>query len=169
MQPENFAELLRQSAEANAKRQAAEAIETQVKVLSALFDKSAAYTNLMILAGYAGYFGLWQLTKEFLTKQYALWSALLILCSLVTFVFFEVVKMLIIHHNISAKARILKSPEVQRSPMALQKAFVDIGAVHERVGLHFIRFWLVCLVVIISTAMAGTGILAYSFVSGLSR
>lgn len=167
MQPENFAKALQEAAQREQARQAEAAIEIQIKVLSATFDKSAAYTNVIILAAYAGFFGLWQLTKDSISKPLAMWAALLMLASVVSFVFFEVVKMALIQHNFLASVKLLKSPEVRTSPQALQKALTDLGAIHERVQFHFMRFWLVILVVTVSTGMAAASLLGYAFVKNL--
>jgi hypothetical protein len=157
--------------DANAREQeriAQAAIETQVKVLSATFDKSVAYTNLVILAAYAGYFGLWQLTKEYLTKEIALWSALLMLVSVIIFVAFEIIKMVVIQHNVIDKAKVLRLPEVQRDPHALEKAFRELGAVHERVLYHFMRIWVGALIATVFTGMAAASLLGYAFVAGIA-
>lgn len=158
--------------DANAREQeriAQAAIEAQVKVLSATFDKSAAYTNLIILAAYAGFFGLWQLTKDYLTKELALWSALLMLVSVVIFVAFEVIKMVVIQHNFMDRVKVLKSPEVQRDPRALESAFQELGVVHERVLYHFMRFWVGALVATILTGMAAASLLGYAFIASLTK
>src|SRR5688572_20847673 len=68
-------------------------IETQIKIITASYDKAAAYTNLIVVAGYAAFFGLWTLTKPYLPRELALWAALLMLLSAATFVVFEVYKM----------------------------------------------------------------------------
>lgn len=169
MQTENLVKALEEAGKREQARQAEAAIEAQIKVLSATYDKSAAYTNLILLAAYAGFFGLWQLTKDFITKPFAMWAALLVLASVVSFVFFEVVKMALIQYTFLAKAKLLKSPQVSASPQALQRAFADLGAVHERVQFHFMRFWIVALVVTISTGMAGATVLGYAFVQQLCQ
>jgi hypothetical protein len=76
-------------------RVAAEISDAQIRVLSAVFDKAVAYTNLIMLGGYAGFFGLWQLTSSSLTKTLSMWAALLVFISLVTFVGYEIFKMVI--------------------------------------------------------------------------
>lgn len=169
MQPEQFAKALQEAAQREQQRLAEAAIETQIRVLSAAFDKSAAYTNLLILTAYAGFFGLWQLTKDDLAKPLAMWAALLMLTSVVTFVFFEVVKMVLIQHNFLQKARLLKSPEVRSSPVALEKAFAELGRVHERVMFHFMRFWVVTLIITIATGMSGAALVGYGFVQNLLK
>ena len=64
----------------------------QIKLLSALFDKATAYANLIIMAGYAGFFGLWSFTKDKLTPMQVFWSALFITISASVFVIFETFK-----------------------------------------------------------------------------
>lgn len=158
--------------EANAREQqrvAAAVIESQVKVLSATFDKSAAYTNLIVLAAYAGFFGLWQLTRDYLPKTLGLWSALLMLISVTVFVIFEVVKMVVIQHNVFERAKTLRSPEVQADVAKLLKALGDLDQVHEKVLFHFMRFWVVALVLTISTGMAAASLLGYAYIAGLAK
>ena len=53
-------------------REAAVFADAQLKIVTAYFEKSIAYTNFMLFGGYAGFFGLWQFTKEFLSKQQVL-------------------------------------------------------------------------------------------------
>ena len=169
MQQEQLIAALKAAQEREDKRAAEAAIESQVRPLSAVFDRSAAYTNFIVLSGYAGFFGLWQLTKEYLSERTALWSALLVLISVVTFVVVEVVKMVLVQHNIMEKAKALKRPEVLCNPRELERVFNEIGATYERVMFHFMRFWVIGLVVCIVTGMLGAGLLGYTFVAGLSR
>lgn len=169
MDQEKLARAVQGMVEREQQRQAAAVIEAQTKVLSSVFDKSAAYTNLIVLAGYAGFFGLWQLTKEYVTADIARLSALFMLVSVVTFVAFEVVKMVVIQHNIMEKAKVLKSPAVQKSSQAFISAFTEMEAVHERVQFHFMRFWLVAMLVTILSGMTAASLLGYAFVSGLSK
>jgi small-conductance mechanosensitive channel len=169
MQPEHFAKALQEAARREQLRLTEAAIETQIRVLSAAFDKSTAYTNLLILAAYAGFFGLWQMTKDDLAKPLAMWAALLMLTSVVTFVFFEVVKMVLIQHNFLQKAKALEAPEVRSSSVALEQAYAELGRVHERVMFHFMRFWVCTLVVTIVTGMSGAALLGYGFVQNLLK
>lgn len=69
-------------------------IAQQKEILSHLYQKASSYTNLIILAGYAGIFGVWQNTKDLLDKRIIPWVALLVSCSLLLFVGFEVFKMI---------------------------------------------------------------------------
>lgn len=52
-------------------------IEEIVKIMAALYDKAAAYTNLIIIAGYAAFFAVWGNIKGQLGKREMLYAALL--------------------------------------------------------------------------------------------
>lgn len=169
MHQEGLAKVIEQTSRREQRRQADEAIETQIRVLSAVFDKSVAYANLMIVAAYAGFFGMWQLTKDLLEKKVVLWSALLMLISVTTFVAFEVIKMIYIQHNIRLKLDLMKRDEVRNSPLALTKAFQELAQVQERVGLYLMGAWKLMLLVAVFTGMSAAGLIGYGFVTGLAK
>ena len=56
--------------------------EEIVKIMAALYDKAAAYTNLIIIAGYAAFFAVWGNVKAQLGKREMLYAALFITISL---------------------------------------------------------------------------------------
>ncbi|MBA3598771.1 MAG: hypothetical protein H0W40_15535 [Methylibium sp.] len=169
MSQANFQELLKQAAEREEARQASEIADAQLEVVTATFDRATAYSNLIILGGYAGYFGLWQLTKDHLTKQQALWSALLFLASLAAFVIFEVTKMVVIQKGVMSQAAVLRSPEARKNPQALLKKLEALGQVQVRSSNRFMRFWVVTMVLTVPTALAGVGVLGWAFVAGLAK
>src|SRR5690349_18012418 len=80
-----------------------EVFDGQLKLYGALLDKAIAYNNAMMAIGYAGFFGLWTGTKGYLTKQQALWAALLMLISLAVFVSFEIVRAVL--YGLAARRR----------------------------------------------------------------
>src|SRR5258706_2297278 len=57
------------------------------------FDKEAAYANLILIAGYAGAFTIWNFTRAQMTPKGIATVALLLAASLTVFVFFEIYKM----------------------------------------------------------------------------
>jgi hypothetical protein len=62
----------------NLRKAVDECAERQIQLNAGLFDKAAAYTKIIAVVGYAGFFGVWQLTKEYLTREAILASALAI-------------------------------------------------------------------------------------------
>lgn len=169
MDPQKLQQLVQQAAEREQERQAAEISDAQLKVVTATFDKAAAYSNLMLLAGYAGFFGLWQLTKDYLSKPQALWSAVLVLFSLAAFVIFEVVKMIIIHKGVMAQAAVLRSEAGRKSPQVLIDNLNKLSAVQERSSKRFMVFWAITVGFTVLTGFLGAGVLAYAFVMGIAK
>jgi uncharacterized membrane protein (DUF485 family) len=68
-------------------------MDDYIKTRLQLFDKAEAYSKAMILAGYAGVFGLWSFVKDVLTARATEWSALLVGISLVIYVTWEIIAM----------------------------------------------------------------------------
>lgn len=89
MQPTNLAEVIQYIAKQQQEQMVAKIGDAQERVMTVAYDKAATYTTIVIFGGYAGFFGIWQLTRDYLTKEQALWSAILILLSLLAFVLFE--------------------------------------------------------------------------------
>jgi hypothetical protein len=65
---------------------------TIVEIQSKLYDKTTAYTNLVMLGGYAGSFTLWSYTKQQLPPRANIIVALTLGMSLVGFVLYQVYK-----------------------------------------------------------------------------
>jgi hypothetical protein len=169
VQPANTQEFLQAAAKSEQEHIATEISNAQIKVVSATFDRSVAYTNLMLVGGYAGFFGLWQLTKQFLSKQQALWAALLVLVSLVSFILFEVIKMIVISRSVHQQAAILRSPETRRDPQLLIQRLNEFEQIQQLSSARFMRIWAATVAVALGSALVGAGVLGYAFVCGLLK
>lgn len=121
----------------------------------------------MLLAGYAGFFGLWHLAQPYLSKWVVLWSALLVLFSLASFIIFEVVKMFTIQKGVMKQAKALRSKDNLRDPDRLLKALNKLGAQQEMSTKSFMSWWAASFVFSVGTGLSGAGVLAYAFVAGL--
>jgi len=64
-----------------------------IELLSNAYERARAYTNLVILGGYAGAFTIWNFSRPILTDHGLVAVALLLTVSLATFVLFEVFQM----------------------------------------------------------------------------
>lgn len=156
-----------ENAERKLQEQKKEMLDSQIKLASALYDKSIAYTNLVIMAGYAGFFGLWSVTKNNLTPKQVLWSALFMVISLSSFVLFEVGKMIF-----NSCFMLSRNCALNRLPNAQSiDDQINILNEHDKTtksrGVKFTRFWVVALIIIIPTAVFGASILMYSFIVNL--
>ena len=169
MLPSNLAELIQAAAKEEQARVAREIAEAQQKLLTMSYDKAASYTTVIIFGGYAGFFAIWQLTKDYLSKPQALWSALLILISLLAFVLFEVSKMIIVTRRVYSKAKALRDPSLRTNPHLLLKSLNELeSAQHSGLGL-FLVFWAISVAISVSGALGGATILSFAFISGLAK
>jgi hypothetical protein len=144
-----------------------EIIETQIKILSALYDKAVAYTSVIIFGGYASFFGLWSLTKVYLSPGLARLAALLMLLSVLTFVLFEVFKMVVTSRSLYRQSLILSDPKGLNDPSILLRRLQDFSQAERKASIPFMRVWVVNVAIAVSTGLAAAGILLYCFVSGL--
>lgn len=64
--------------------------DSSIKYLQERFDKSTNYTNLIMITGYAGFFGLWNMMEGDLSPLYHSLTGLCFVFSLFFFVFSEV-------------------------------------------------------------------------------
>jgi hypothetical protein len=161
--------LVKRAAEAEDKRAAEELIQIHEKILTAAYDKAAAYTNLIFIGGYAGFFGLWQLTKDHLAKAQVLWAALFMLMSIITFVLFEVWKMYYSSRGLLGLGRIMSDPENQKSIKNLLAEIEKHSAEERKRVIWFGRVWHVALIVALFTGLAAAAILCWAFVMGLLK
>lgn len=169
MAASNLQELIEAAAKQEQERLATQIVEAQQKLITVSYDKAATYTTVIIFGGYAGMFALWQLTKDFLSKPQALWAALLVLISLVSFVLFEVGKMILVTRSVFAKARVLNSPRVKSDPHYLLQALQDLENTQHATLLPFMIGWAISVGVCIITALGAVGVLGYAFIVGLAK
>jgi hypothetical protein len=136
-------------------------VETRIKILTASYDKAISYTNLIIFAGYAGVFTLWNFTREFLHEKVIILSAALIGVSLFVFCAWEVWKMIASSKMLHRQSEVLMkniSPEmfqveIRRAEFENQK---------ELLGLN--RLWPSVLWVTIVLAFGGALLILCDFV-----
>jgi hypothetical protein len=163
----NLQQLLEAAAKREQERVAGELADAQIRIVTAAFGQGAAYTNLIILGAYAGFFGLWQLTEKYLHKQQALWAALLMLVSLAIFVLFEVYKMSLVSRQSYAKAQLLNSLEARSSPQVLLQKLHELELLQQGQAAVSMRVWMIALAATVAFGLSAALVLAYAFVAGL--
>lgn len=167
MAERSFQQTVEAAAAAQDEKAADAIIDTHIRILSATYEKAIAYTNLIVLAGYASFFGLWQLTKDDVTKQQSTWAALFILSSAVVFVMFEVTKMYVSSLTLRRLNKTITDPAVVSSAARLIAALEEVAKEERRVVVAVGYWWHFALAVTVLTGLIGTGIMAYAFVSAL--
>jgi len=143
-------------------------IDSQKKFMSEMYEKAIGYTNIMILAGYAGFFGLWNATKEHISKQQMMWAALLMLISLAIFVFFEIWKGYDTSRRMNELSRELNNPENQKSIERLRKAIQDFDSRECNRTIWFARIWNSTVLLSIAFGLSSVLILGWEFIKNLA-
>jgi hypothetical protein len=103
--------------------------ELQKELNTIFFERAVNYTNLILAAGYASAFGLWQFTKEYLGRDVTLMVALSLTLSICLFISFEVYKMISTTH-LSRKLQLILETIVSPQDMteATKLAWIDYSA-----------------------------------------
>ena len=138
-------------------------LDAQKELLSSAFSQANAYTNLILGAGYAGFFTAWAFTKDRLTLSELFWSALLVTCSLFLFVTFEIVKAFYMGTAYIGLARVVEDEANFMSHLAQFKRVRRVS------DIRFGKIWLYVFLVTAMSGLAGGAILISAFVRNLFR
>lgn len=144
-------------------------VETQIRIIAGSYEKANAYTNLIILAGYAGLFALWQFTRDILSRTQVLTAALLILISIVVFVIFEIYKAHYTSRLLRQYLGVVQQPQNRTSPERLLSAMNTFEDAERAAAIHFVRFWQVVFWLTTVTGVSAALVLGYALVRALLR
>ena len=142
----------------NQERERDERVEVLIRVTSAQYDKAMAYTNLIILAGFAGFFAVWSSMKDHLSSMEMFASALCITISLTAFIFWEVLGMLVRSKSMKAVLLVLNAP-----PGEFSRAMAKHQNLEQHRNILMFRVWNVILVITVAPALVAAGLLIFSF------
>jgi hypothetical protein len=133
-------------------------IEPQIKLQSSLFDKARAYTNVILAIGYVGYFGVWSASRPFLSKRQTIWTLVLLLVSLTTFVLYEVLTMFVASRAMRKRSLELFSVPVNDLDVPeILGRFASIDAAANRSMLKLAPLWPFVYVVAVGSGLLGIG------------
>ena len=136
-------------------------LEAQKELLTHAYGNSMAYMNVVFGIGYAGFFATWGFTKDALTYETMLWSALLICASLLSFILFEVYKSFHMSQSLVGMAKAVAYP------VHFQQIILSWKAETQARELRFLRIWRVVFVFTLTTGVAAGLTLMSAFVHGL--
>ena len=137
-------------------------IDDFIKTLSALYDKAAAYSNLIMAAGYAAFFAVWVNVKPFLTPFQMRASALAMTLSLVVFVTWELAKMIRVSRNLQRQFDLSRV-----EPRQYDERLAEYKKAERQFNVTFLKAWSFVLVAAIFPAIVAVSIILYAFVVGL--
>ncbi|MEP9352913.1 hypothetical protein ABLE93_04855 [Xanthobacter sp. KR7-65] len=166
---EDARRLKKEEAERRAKERKREAIEAIVEIQGKLYERAAAYMNLMLLGGYAGAFTIWSNTANNLSERANIAVGLSLGISISTYIFFEVYKMIVTSFRFIRMRKLVNSdlpPEdFLKRTLALYKREVKPDPA-------FIPVWMGAVFVALTGAVAAFILLFYNYLSilvGFSR
>ncbi len=155
---DNFNKVVQDLAKKAQKQQQDERIDIIVKIMSVLFDKAAAYTNIIIVAGYVAFFTVWSNMKTTLSEREMLLSAFCITLSLIFFIFWEVGKMIINSQSLRGLIEVINAP-----PDQFGQKLQEQQKAEQRLNINLIRAWFVVLSLTVVPGLIGAGVLLWSF------
>ncbi|MES9852795.1 MAG: hypothetical protein ABW170_13325 [Candidatus Thiodiazotropha sp. L084R] len=140
-----------------------ELLKAQKELLSSSFSHAMAYTNTVVLGGYAAFFAIWNFTKPQLSNGQILLSALLMSVSLMSFVAFEIYGMVFRSKSILGLARAVSNP--QQFVLLLQEHKEN----EQSKAIVYGRVWVAALAVSVFTGFGAAFILIWAFISELFK
>lgn len=141
-----------------------ELVDILIKVYGGIFERSAAYINVIIIAGYASFFTIWSFTRESITEKASLTVALMMSFSVFFFASWEVFKMILGAKDIH-KAVFLTSKKLP--PEVFLKELESIQLDVQRKQMRLSRAWMIILMLTVPTAFGAGLILMYNFLAKL--
>jgi hypothetical protein len=105
------------------------------------------YTQLIISAGYAAYFGVWSIAKDIIEKSnihaihLAKISAIFVLISITSFIILEVIRIGIDGYNVTVRADILFKAKLEDSMLISEQKSSEHQAYQAYANLLFKKFW----------------------------
>jgi hypothetical protein len=136
-----------------------ETIETLIKVQSALYSSAQAYTNVVLIGGYAAFFTIWSFTRTTLSERAMLWAALMMSASAATFILFETVKMVLNGLATRHFSALVKAP-----PEKFDEAFREYQRKANSLSVTTGTLWIPFLAVTVVTGYLAMGIVVYQFI-----
>lgn len=116
-------------------------VDSQIRIITGAYNQASAYTNLIIIAGYAGFFALWQMTKDYLGRKQTLFSALLMLFSVLIFMLFEVYKAHYSSRVLRDYQNAVQNREETTTLPELVEKMKGFEQVEQRAALRFVTLW----------------------------
>lgn len=150
-----------------ADKTAKDTLDFYIRLQSATFDQASRYTNLIVAAGYGAFFGLWSMTKNYLTPTQARLAAVSMLFSATVFVLFEVYKVGSMAIYLSEKDKIFRDPLVRNDLNLYIEKMEEREVIAAEHNNSFVRVWKVVLALTVASAFFAVLVLLYSFMFGL--
>jgi len=129
---------------------------------TSFFDKSSAYTKVILGLGYGAFFTVWAGTKQHLSARQAIVSALLMLVSLLLYILFEIAQTMIMSYLAIELTRAISVP-TSNAALSIQR-YKDQSI---KLTLPLLSVWKIVFPLTLVTGLGGASVLIYAFVTSL--
>ncbi len=136
-------------------------LDAQKAILAFSYNSAAAYNNVVLGAGYVGYFATWAFMHDRLTPTTELWTALLVILSLLSFILFEVYKSYYVSQQLRGLYAIVADPD-----HFLQR-LLDFEKTRQAIDIRMFKIWAWAFWITLITGLCGSGVLISAIVHGL--
>lgn len=142
--------------------------DSQKEILQETYQQQKRHTNIIIMAGYATFFGLWKITESSLSEWHVVLSCLLVSISASLFVIFQVLNMFIVQRNIMSFSSTLQEVEDKKSEEEINELLEQYSNFSHKqtnwlIWLWSRFFWPGTIL----TGLSGIGILMGGFINHL--
>ncbi len=148
-----------QLAKREAERQSQEMLERVIKIITATYSSARAYTNVVIIAGYAAFFAMWSFSRGMLNDMAEAVAALSMIVSATAFASFETYKMIWVGTLVRRKTK-----AIGLAPERALERIQALEGIEQQELKTFGKIWVFVLLVTIPSALIAVGILAVSFI-----
>lgn len=149
-------QLLEKQKKDNAQKQ----IDVIADMMSTAFDKSMVYSNAIMIAGYAGIFGIWSYVRDKITSNASVCIALFLGISISVFIAFELYKMVM--YSISS----MKQLSIIKYELPPDVFFEKLQELKRRNNSNSMKFmfilWVVSFFISVFFAIAALVVLFYN-------
>jgi hypothetical protein len=139
-------------------------LEALDKFQQKIYDRASAYTRIIIGLAYAGFFTVWAGTSRYMGRRAVLWSALLMILSVMVYAIFEIMQMIII-----GRFAIHFTRAIRGKPDRIQIELANLEKSEGAMSKWIAGIWFAALVVSIGTGFSAACILVGSIVHHLVR
>ena len=131
-----------------------------IEISTALYEKSTAYNNLILAAGYAAFFTTWSNTQPFLSEVQSRASVVSILISLLVFILWEIYKMVYTGTVQNQNAVIISA-----SPEDFWLAIEKLRTAEQSFLIKVIGAWPIVLTFTLVPGLIGAGFLMWGLIT----
>jgi hypothetical protein len=136
-------------------------LKANERLVTSSFDQAKAYSQIVLGIGYVSIFAAWSFAKEFISRDQALWSALLASLSVFVFVLFEVFSMFVTSRTLLALVAATQQP--QNFHRVLEEWRKKDAKLVRSYGRCWVWCWFFCVI----TGVGSAFILLGAFVGAL--